>query len=58
MDGFWSQLLQSGFFSPETFLRDIVTFLGFVNQVRVAQCCNLSEIVAGKELPQVPFLLN
>lgn len=52
MDRCWPQLLQNGF-SPKAFLGDIV-ILGFV---RVAQC-NLSEITAGRERPQVPFLLN
>lgn len=37
---------------------DIVIF-GFVNQeVRVTPRPNLSEIMAGKELPQAPFLLS
>lgn len=52
MDRCWPQLLQNGF-SPKPFLGDVV-ILGFV---RVAQCI-LSEIMAGRELPRVPFLLN
>lgn len=27
-------------------------------EVIVAECCDLSEMVAGQELPQPPFLLN
>lgn len=53
MDRCWPQLLQNSF-SPKAFMGNIVIW-GFV---RVAQSCNLSEIAAGRELPQVPFLLN